>query len=324
MTAEFDPSSFPDAQRILLPDFAYLRSVRDQTLPARKVALQDARGHYKEAAGSGDGDWRDLALLGLVGEALQILEDVAYLGTAYEAPSGWDAPRYVSATIYSKFKPTTFYQGIKKWSPDRVLALVGLRFLADGAYISLRDVFDSLEALDEPTVKAVQDAEQATARLLHRHLLRLADAWDQFGGYFNAFKHGALSLNREDYFIVDDQDREVDIVPSISVWRRRTEEGEVHADMNLNPEEVANRLALHGHLALEIAEYVVDARLVLFEKIDFDDQGNIARVRPGGIPWRFWMNRSDVSADTIRRLEAIGIQFSRPDSETSKLGGGAQ
>jgi hypothetical protein len=61
---------------VMLPNLAYLRSARDQTLPARKLALSDATGHFTEAEASGDAHWCDLALLGVIGEAMQILEDL--------------------------------------------------------------------------------------------------------------------------------------------------------------------------------------------------------------------------------------------------------
>src|SRR5690242_17747692 len=102
-------------------------SVRDQTLPTRTAALVDAKQHFDECEASANADRRDFALLGLIGEALQALEDVAYLGDAYESESSLPAPRYIAATIYSGFKPTTFYRGIKKWSTDRLLDLAGMR-----------------------------------------------------------------------------------------------------------------------------------------------------------------------------------------------------
>jgi hypothetical protein len=90
----------PDHWTVLLPSRAYLLSVRDQTLPSRRFALEDAAQHYALAAADSDLGVRDMALLGIIGEALQVIEDIAYFATAFSAPIPGLA-HYVSATIYN-------------------------------------------------------------------------------------------------------------------------------------------------------------------------------------------------------------------------------
>src|SRR3954466_12097692 len=93
------PADFPDPYEVLLPSRAYLWSFRDQTLPAREAALNDAEAHYREVAEAEDIGRRDMALLGLIADAMQPVEDVGYFGKAYESGFG-GVPFYVTATVY--------------------------------------------------------------------------------------------------------------------------------------------------------------------------------------------------------------------------------
>ena len=306
MTGKPDINAFPDPYRVLLPSFAYLRSIRDQTLPARATALEDAISHFTDAEDRDDADYRDLALLGLIGEALQILEDLAAIAT--EPPKGFPAPNYVAATMYSPSKTTSFYQGLKKRSDDRILALVGLRVPTDSGYISLHELFQI--ALAEDTIEALREAEHATATLLRQHLFALASIWDDLGGYFNAFKHGGLSLNRDDYFVADDKGAELDISPSLTVWARRKDQGMVLGGMNLSPRDVADHVTKHAWIARALIEYIVTTRLFTEGLFEFDDAGTVTSIKSQHhIPWVFWLKRADVSPAAIERLEAIGIVF---------------
>lgn len=98
MSADSD-LSLPDSQSILLPARAYLLSLRDQNLPLRRVALEDAEEHFASVDGT-DLHKTQLATVAVIGEALQVLEDVAALGQALlTSPLG--LPFYVSATSYS-------------------------------------------------------------------------------------------------------------------------------------------------------------------------------------------------------------------------------
>jgi hypothetical protein len=302
-------SQIPDAavRRDFLPTLAYLRSARDQTLPARELALTDAVDHFDEAEASADAHWRDLALLGVIGEGMQILEDLAYIGTAYTGPDPYQLPRYVSATIYSGTVPTTFYQQLKKWSDDRLLEFGGLRVPIDGKHRSLHELV--ISGLSDDVIAAIRDAESATAGQLRHHLLSLAGTWDLFSKYFHAFKHGALVLGRDDFFIADEHGNEIDIEPSLSVWHRRKPEGMIHGDTNLTPRQVAQEIAGQGWLAHSIAGYLVEARLAVLLTAGFDEDGNIAEHQPGTIPWRFWVDARDLAFGTRDTLATLGVVF---------------
>jgi hypothetical protein len=178
----------------------------------------------------------------------------------------------------------------------------------DRGYISVHELFQI--ELAEETTEALRAAEHATATLLRQHLLGLASVWEDFGGYFNAFKHGGLSLNRDDYFVADDEGAELDISPSLTVWARRKDEGMVLGDVNLSPRDVAHHVAKHAWIARALVEYIVNTRLFTEDLFEFDDAGNVTSVKSQHhIPWMFWFERADVSPADIERLEAIGIVF---------------
>src|SRR5689334_3561102 len=119
------PDDFPDPYEALLPSRAYLMSFRDQTLAAREAGLDDAEAHYREVAETEGIGRRDMALLGLVADAMQPVEDVGYLGKAYE--SGFaGVPFYVTATVYDARTPNNFYSSLKNWPADRLKVLLGL------------------------------------------------------------------------------------------------------------------------------------------------------------------------------------------------------
>jgi hypothetical protein len=71
----------PDSQTVLLPSRAYFLSMRDQNTPLREIALADAIDNYSESARVG-GYGEHLALVALIGEALQIVEDVGALSSS--------------------------------------------------------------------------------------------------------------------------------------------------------------------------------------------------------------------------------------------------
>jgi hypothetical protein len=292
---------------LVRPGLAYLTSVRDQTLRARAMALGDAEDHFAEAAASGDLHWRDLALLGVIGEAMQILEDLAYIGESFTGPGRDQIPRYVSATRFSAFAPTNFYRQIKKWSDDRLLLFGSLR-LADGErHISLHEVFAI--QLTPAQIAAIHDAEAATAKQMRAHLLGLAQVWDQFAAYFHAFKHGALVLGRDDFFLADEHGRELALQPSLSVWVRRRDGGEVCGDTNLTSDQVAAAIVAQGRIAHEMTDYLVEARLAGMEAMGVDDRGNWTRKVRTKAPWRFWLDVSDLAPRTQAELAGLGVIF---------------
>src|SRR5688572_4373202 len=113
---------WPDPATHALPTRAYLRSVLDQTVPARRTALADSIDHLREAHASGDRGWADMAFLGVIADAMQILEDLAYVGESFTVNRFRGLPFYVGAITYNARVPTNFY-GRKRTDEDlRVLA----------------------------------------------------------------------------------------------------------------------------------------------------------------------------------------------------------
>jgi hypothetical protein len=136
------PDTFPPRASILLPSRAFLLSVREQTLPARLAAIDDAVDHFEEADTSADIGWRDMALLGVIAEAMQPFEDLAYLATAWDKPFNGLA-HYVRATVYSSRTPTNFWQEAPRWADERLAVFAGLS-TRDPSSGEISDVIDAL------------------------------------------------------------------------------------------------------------------------------------------------------------------------------------
>jgi hypothetical protein len=302
----------PDRYSTLLPSRAYLLSWKSQTLPARHAALGDAASRFDRAAreATTSEDLRDMALLGVIGEALQPIEDVAYIGTAYESPLAGMA-HYVTGTVYSATVPTTFYQSLRKgtaWPDSRLKVLAGLwvRNPAMGTEHSWIDVFESASRLSGPQRAAIAAAEDATVRLLRPHLESMAWAWERFSRYFHAFKHGGLFMSRQDFSLLDDEGHPRS--PSIAVWRKDPE-GKGHGDTTLTPSQVADQVLRAGNIALDVADYLVDSRLRSIETLDFADDGTVSEI--GSVPeFSFWLHRQQIDPKHFGALATLGVQFS--------------
>ncbi len=308
MNDQLDTSAFPDPHRVILPSRAYLLSVRDQTLPTRRRAIEDAEELYSELGRDDDQNARDMALLGLIGEAMQALEDLAYFGRGYENPLQGIA-HYVTATIYSASTPTTFFQQLKKWDDDRLLVLAGLRVREPGGDIlSMARAFEAEDQFTGEELAAIEEAEAATIKLVRGYLIELARIWDQFFRYFHAYKHGGLAVNRDDCRLLDNDGNPQ--TASIAVWWRRKEEPQVHADTNLTSDQVAEAIAQAGRLALEISGFLVESRLRVLQLIRLDDAGRIVGVEDPRELWGFWFHGEDLSSHARGVLERrLGIAF---------------
>jgi len=304
----FDPSVLPDPHRVLLPSRAYLLSIRDQTLPVRRRALEDAEAMFDELTSDEGAGVRDMALLGLIGEAMQALEDLSYFGRAFENPLP-HLPYYVTATVYSDRTPTNFFGSLPKWPDERFLVLAVLR-VKDPAGKTLR-VLEVLEAEDQfsqASLAAIAEAESATVSFLREALRRLAKTWTDFRPYFHAYKHGALLINRDDIQILEEDGAERH--PSIAVWLRKKGCADPHVDTNLTPEEVAAEIAWAGRLALDVTQFLVDSRLRLFEQFEIDQRGQVTGLQMR-TPLGFWFQEGDISGQSHDALEALGITFRR-------------
>jgi hypothetical protein len=300
-------SGFPDPWQILLPSRAYLLSVREQTLPARRLAFDDAVAHFMEAGDGPDAGVRDMALLGLIGDALQIVEDIGYFATAYSKPIPGIA-HYVSATIFNDRTPNNFYSSLKNRTTEELKVIAGLWLhdASNGVMLPIHDALQLGNRLDGEDRAALLEAEDATVTLLRPFLLQLAYAWEVYRRYFHAFKHGGLIISRADFQLVDDTG--ADEETSLQIWLTRGGEGSAWGDTELTPTEVAEQVRRTGVLALDIFEYLLDARLGSVELIEFGDDGSVHALRQPGSFWTFWFHETQVSERSRDRLrERFGI-----------------
>jgi hypothetical protein len=297
------PDNLPDLEKVVLPSRAFLLSWRHQTIPARRAAIDDAVAHYEALVRHDDAGLRDMAVLGVIGEALQPLEDFAYLGT------GWDQPfqgiaTYVRATTYTRTTPTKFWQEAPKWDDARLELLAGFtgRDPDTGSTVPVIETLASLGVSLAPEVwEALDAARTATLARLRRLLAALGRDWKQFSAYFLAYKHGGLAISREDTVFVGDNVAEVvDATtrqePSIAVWTRGGRKRELLADFNLDQSELVDYAAGAGRLAIDLIDAFLDGRLVHVESLEFDDHGNVLGIKPIQLPWTTWLREQDLDS----------------------------
>lgn len=300
MSADSD-LSLPDSQAVLLPAHAYLLSLRDQNLPLRRLALEDAEAHFASVDGT-DLHKTQLATVAAIGEALQILEDVAALGHALvTSPLG--LPFYVSAASYSPRSVNNFYSGLKNRSNEELRNLLGMSF----GTIGLADVFVIDPPLTEAEHAAVEEADAGTVGLVREHLLRLAGDWERYRRFFHAFKHGLPVVNPHDGWLVEDRSAPVE---AIVVWRRRSRRAQGHGAIEPPYAKTVDYVCDVGRLALEILEYLTVSRLRFFEMIEFRDDGSIGPCRRAVPPWHWWFREGGVSPAARSLLSArFGMTF---------------
>jgi len=305
------PSDIPSLETVVLPSRAVLRSWRDQTVPAREAALAEAVDLYDEAVQDGDPGFRDMALLGVIADAVQPLEDLAYLASSWDAPLRGFAT-YVRATTYSDRIPTNFWQEITKWPDPRLDVLAGfaVRDANTGAISSILELTGFQADLSEHQL-AVLDRAQAVSRdRLRSWLSTLAKDWAQFAPYFRAFKHGGLALNRNDVTFVADavtdvRDQADRLVPSIAVWRRRGRASEVQADENLDSTTTVAAASGSGRLAIDLIVGVLASRLAVIESVNIRADGTVAGLEPElQFPWSVWLAGDDLTRADWEQLGA--------------------
>jgi len=298
----------PSAQNILLPTRAFLFSWRDQNLPARHIALEDAAAHFDAAP---PGDHRDMALLGVIGEAMQCLEDFAVLS------SSWDSPwvglgHYLRATEWTPFKTNNFWQEVPSWPDDRLDALACLSFRdpATGDYVGV----DALLAgegypIEARSQAAMDAAREATRTRLHRVLGILAADWKQFSPYFLAYKHGGLTLSRSDLVAVDDDIERIDETTPIhdlalAVWRKSSKSDDIAVDQVNTAEDIAEIAVGSGRLALDLVDAFIVSRSWTIEALEWGSDGEVASLRPLTVPWTGWLRERDLASEHWEQLGA--------------------
>lgn len=295
----------PDAQTFLLPARAYLLSMRDQNLTLRRAALDDAVAHSKAAPTGSDHEHQiaRIALVALVGETMQILEDVAaFADSFYTAPQG--TAFFAALTNYNVHRANNFYARMKKRSIDFYLDLLGLR---RGA-LRLEEAFIVEPPFTDDERAAIEEAHHATAVLVRKHLVNLSEDWARYGPFANAYRHGLLVANPEDVTLLDDANSAVE---GIVVWMRRRGSAIGYGHIPPPFDQMADYLAAVGATALDVLEHLVDSRLRIFELMTFSADGNWTLKPLDKTPWQWWFDKNDVSEDARRLLsERFKITFS--------------
>jgi hypothetical protein len=295
---DLPPQPMPDPQTFLLPARAYLLSMRDQNLPLRRTALDDAEAHYREAPQGTDHEKQitRIALVALVGEALQILEDLAAFGDSFtSAPEG--TAFFAALTNYSPHRINNFYAQMRKRPLDYYLDLLGLR---RGA-LRLEDAFIVEPPYNDEELAAIDEAHRATAALVRKHLLNLAEEWRKYRPFSNAYKHGLLVANPEDVTLVDDSGAEIE---GIVVWMRKRASAEGYGHIAPPYDRMADFLAAAGRTALDVLEHLVDSRLRIFDSIELRADGTLTVKPLETLPWRWWFDKKDVSDHSLELLSA--------------------
>jgi hypothetical protein len=274
----------PDLDMFVRPGQAYLRSLVEQNLPTRHAALADARSYFDATIGDYE---RRLALTGLVGEALQLVEDTGALGNSFfRSPPG--VGFFALAATYSPSAINVFFDGLHKRPLDDFARLAALG-LGDRW---VHDAFVHNPPLSAEEEAAAVAAHRATATLLRGHLILLRDQWRQFRRYFHAFKHGMLVADPGDVTVVaDDQVTEVD---RLVVWRRKTGLPICEASIEPPYEDVADWLNQTGTLAADVIDYLARQRLALMNCVAIGDDGSWRPLPIKGLPWTWWFNKSDL------------------------------
>ena len=293
----------PDLRTFILPQRAFLHSYRDQALPARRVALRSSNERFQAVAGSTSGHEAQLALLGLVGDAMQPIEDVGTMASAIM--SGFQGlPFYVRATTYEAKQVNNFFAQLHKRAPEYFLRLCAFR-LGD---VSLHQLFRFEPPLTDGELSAFDNAERATAALLAEHLERMAKAWERYRRIFHAYKHASLVANPDDVALLDQRG---DVVAGLSVWARGKPESAIGGHVEAPFASIAQDLSDTGELAIDAVSYLIDTRLSSFDFVDIGADGSVRPKGAKGVPWEFWMRKSDMAARDLDLLAGRRIVLAK-------------
>jgi hypothetical protein len=311
VTESLETSSWPSRVKVVLPSRAFLLSWREQTIPARQFALKDAEAYAGElvADPGADPGQRDMALLAAISEAMQPLEDFAYLATAWDDPFAGLAS-YVRATVYSARTPSLFWQRMHK-RDDAFFDVLAAFSARDSSTGNVHDILDRLGVNGKLTgdqLKVLGLARERTRRRLRQVLSALAQEWQQHGPYFNAYKHGGLIANRHDATWVDDDTQPVGHQrhhePAIAIWHRSGKRLEGRGEFKLSAQEVVKQACAMGRMAIEFVDAFVESRLSVFDAVHFNPDGTVRSLTTTQLPWTIWLREADLPPeawDTLGR-----------------------
>lgn len=293
----------PPLDTVILPSRAVIRSWLHQTLPARTATLEESAELHAELASDADPGLRDMALLGLIADAAQPLEDLAYLATAWDAPFAGVA-NYVRATTFSGRIPTNFWQSVPNWEDQRLDVIGGfsMRDPLNGTISDFLDLTGLADGLDPESLRVLEKAQTRSRERLRASLTWLSSAWTQFAAYFHAHKHGGLALHRADVAFAPDHDLSARVTPSVAVWDRKGSGDRVCADEH-PAEEIAQYAVDVGQLALDIVTGFLQSRAALLESIEFDETGTTAGLKPElQHPWTIWLDANDLTTEEWQKV----------------------
>ena len=168
-----------------------------------------------------------MALLGVIGEAMQCLEDLAVLSSSWDSP--WQGlGHYLRATEWTPFKTNNFWQEAPNWSDERMRRsrLPVICRDPDTGSSRLRGRPAGWRGLSCRGKIAGGDGRCAGCdpHTATQGLRRPRRRLEAVLAHFLAYKHGGLTLSRSDLVAVDDDVEQIDEdTPihdlAIAVWR---------------------------------------------------------------------------------------------------------
>jgi len=291
----------PDPQTFLLPSRAFILSQRDQNLPLRRAALADAEAHYADIEKGGY--LEHLALVALIGETLQIVEDLGALANSFfAAPQG--TAFFAALTNYNSRAINNFYSSLKKRPLEDFLQLLGFRI----GGVRLEDALVFEPSLTAAVLTALEEVHLATATLVRTHMVNLANDWDRYRRFHHAFKHGLIVVNPEDVSMVENRQTKID---GVCVWMRKRDFAYGFGQIEPPYEETMLYVVGMGRVALDVLTYLVDFRVNFFDLVDLRGDGSWSLRPMQRVPWLWWFDKKDVSQESRRVItERFGIEFS--------------
>lgn len=217
-------------------------------------------------------------------------------------------PFYVRATTYEAKQVNNFFAQIHKRPPDYFLQLCAFRL----GGVSLHQLFRFEPLLTAEELSAFDHAERATAALFAEHLERMAKAWERYRRVFHAYKHASLVANPDDVELLDEHG---DVIGGLSVWARGKTDSTIGGHTAAPFASVAQDLNKTGELAIDMVSYLIDTRLSSFNFVEISADGSVSPKGVKGVPWEFWIRKSDLSAHDLELLAGRGIVLAEAGAE---------
>jgi hypothetical protein len=295
-----------DLPRTVLPSRALWLTVRDMLCDARRGALADSIRASRRLAKKTpiDADLLGSTVLEAMWETVSCLELAANVAAPWVDPQMHAVHgRWAEMTRYDPSRVNRFYESSHKWSDGQFAALSGHRF-DNGT--SMVDVLSSVGFEDKRFTAAFEHAEVATARFLRDRFQYLASIWKWLRSYAAAYEHGLLLAPSAYGEAVDDHGKTVS--PVLVVWATRKDG--VEWPEGMMTAELIDHAESAGGLAIDLADYVADARLRLVESLEFD--GDDVFLRPLQTPIAYWVKEGDLSAETMTLLDGMTLKWGEP------------